>query len=60
MKREPTIEQIRATISRLDDDSILSALPIMKDMALMSGERSSSAIMVVELCREGVKRGILE
>jgi|AGFT01.1.fsa_nt_gi hypothetical protein len=60
MKTEPTIEQIRETVSRLDDSSILSTLPLMREMALMLGERSSAAVMVVELCREGVKRGILE
>ena len=60
MKAGPSLEQIRETISRLDDSSILTALPIMREMALMLGERSSAAIMVVELCREGVKRGILE
>ncbi|MGX4995977.1 hypothetical protein [Enterobacter hormaechei] len=57
---EPTIEQIRETLSRLDDSSILSTLPLMRKMALMLGDKSSASVMVVELCREGVKRGILE
>lgn len=57
---EPTIEQIRETLSRLDDSSILSTLPLMRKMAMMLGDKSSAAVLVVELCREGVKRGILE
>lgn len=57
---EPTIEQIRETLSRLDDSSILSTLPLMRKMALVLGDKSSAAVMVVELRREGVKRGILE
>lgn len=60
MKREPTIEQIRETISSLDDSSILSTLPLMREMALVLGNGSSAAVVVVELCREGVKRGIME
>lgn len=60
MKTEPTIEQIRETLSRLDDSSILSTLPMMRKMALCLGKDSSAALVVVELCREGVKRGILE
>lgn len=58
--QQPTIEQIRETISRLEDSAILAALPTMKDMALTLGKGSSAAVMVVELSREGVKRGILE
>lgn len=57
---EPTIEQIRETVSRLEDSVILSTLPLMRKMAMMLGDRSSAAVMVVELCREGVERGILE
>ena len=57
---EPTIEQIRETIGRLDNSTILSCLPLMRNMAKFMGERSSAAVMVVELCREGVERGILE
>lgn len=57
---EPTIEQIRETVSRLEDSVILSTLPLMRKMAMMLGDRSSAALMVGELRREGVKRGILE
>ena len=57
---EPTIEQIRETISSLEDPVILSTLPLMRKMALCLGKDSSAALVVVELCREGVKRGILE
>lgn len=60
MKTDPTIEQIRETIGRLDDSAILSTPPLMRKMAMMLGGRSSAAVVVVELCREGVKRGILE
>lgn len=57
---EPTIEQIRETVSRLEDSVILSTLPLMRKMALCLGKDSSAALMVGELRREGVKRGILE
>lgn len=57
---EPTIEQIRETVSRLEDSVILSTLPLMRKMAMMLGDRSSAAVLVVELRREGEKRGILE
>lgn len=60
MKEQVTWEQVRETIQRLDDASILSTLPLMRKMALMLGDKSSAAVVVVELCREGVKRGILE
>lgn len=60
MKTEPTIKQIRETLSRLDDRSILSSLPLMRKMALVMGGHSSAAIMAQELRREGVKRGIME
>lgn len=60
MEKRVPIEQIRETISRMDDSSILSSLPLMRKMALCLGKNSSAAVMVVELCREGVKRGILE
>ncbi|AEZ66268.1 hypothetical protein CB7_148 [Pectobacterium phage vB_PatM_CB7] len=57
---ERTIEQIREALSGLDDSSILSTLPLMRKMAVLLGEKSSASVMFVELCREGVKRGILE
>lgn len=57
---KPTIEQIRETLSRMEDSVILSTLPLMRKMALCLGDRSSAALMVVELSREGVKRGILK
>jgi len=60
MEERVTIEQIRETISRLEDSVILSTLPMMRKMALCLGKDSSASLMVVELCREGVKRGILE
>lgn len=60
MEERVTWEQVRETVQRLDDSSILSTLPIMRKMALVLGEGSSAALVVVELSREGVKRGILE
>lgn len=60
MKEQVTWVQVRETIQRLDDASILSMLPTMRKMALLLGNGSSAALVVVELCREGVKRGILE
>lgn len=60
MKGQVALEQVRDTVQRLDDASILSTLPLMRKMALMLGDKSSAAVLVAELCREGVKRGILE
>lgn len=60
MKEQVTWVQVRETIQRLDDASILSMLPTMRKIALLMGDGSSAALVVVELTHEGVKRGILE
>lgn len=60
MNNRVTIEQIRETMSRLDDTTLLTSLSTMRRMAHLLGNGSTAAVMVVELSREGVKRGILE
>lgn len=53
-------EQVRKSLNSMEDSSILSILPLVRKMALVMGKGSSAAVLMTELAREGVKRGILE
>lgn len=56
----PYFEQVRKSLNSMEDSSILSILPLVRKMALVMGKGSSASALLIELTREGVKRGILK